>query len=393
LQNERSRRGLTIDQVSTALRIRPAILESLEASDFEHMPLKGHARNMVSSYARYLGLNSVELTEQFLHEYHEYENDQALANSAYRNKSNDRADDFFPSGSGTPSRRTVQSSRNTAAQTRSQGARSMWDKPIPNSQLGGGYDSRSRTAQRMAAGSARRGANGGVGASVGGGRSSGRGGQGSSRGGGYSSGGGGILEFIRSLFGALTSSPIAAIATLIVILILLLVLWAVISNSCSARDEGMVEVTGGAVVNETTSSLSEITLPTTTDTSLLPDTTYGPFTLYLEPEPGSGPWTEVEVDGINVYNGGVTDSMEWEVNSSCKVSTAQPSNLHVYRGENEVELTQDEDNSAMYSASMEVVERPVNDKTTNTPVEGGETGSTGSTGTSAGATGSTGSTQ
>jgi cytoskeletal protein RodZ len=73
---------LSFDQVHSQLRITPAILESLERADFYHMPLKGHARNMVSSYARFLGLDPNELTKQFLKEYHDFENHMARQNGA-----------------------------------------------------------------------------------------------------------------------------------------------------------------------------------------------------------------------------------------------------------------------------------------------------------------------
>jgi transcriptional regulator with XRE-family HTH domain len=139
LAEARRRRGLSLEQVHIQLRISPKTIESLEAADFYHMPLKGHARNMVSAYARFLGLDSTDLTKQFLDEYHDFENRDARVHSSAVDLpgiNSGRFDSYTPSTS---------RSRDTKG---SQGVRSMWDKPIPSSELNHGYDSRSSSVQR-----------------------------------------------------------------------------------------------------------------------------------------------------------------------------------------------------------------------------------------------------
>jgi hypothetical protein len=73
LAEARRIKGETIEEVSDRLRIRPSIIQALETNNFPYMPHKGYTRNMVSSYARYLGLDSTRITEQFLREFHRYE--------------------------------------------------------------------------------------------------------------------------------------------------------------------------------------------------------------------------------------------------------------------------------------------------------------------------------
>ncbi len=70
----RRRAGLTLQQVSDAIRIRTHVLRALEMSDFENMPAKAFARSQVSAYARFLGLDPAEMTSQFLKKYNEFEN-------------------------------------------------------------------------------------------------------------------------------------------------------------------------------------------------------------------------------------------------------------------------------------------------------------------------------
>ena len=54
------------------LRMRESVLEAFEAGDFDHLPALGYAQGMVSSYARYLGLDSREISELYEREHAEY---------------------------------------------------------------------------------------------------------------------------------------------------------------------------------------------------------------------------------------------------------------------------------------------------------------------------------
>lgn len=68
LRNARMRQGYDINTVARRLRIRPDVIQSIEDSDFDRMPPRGYARNMINSYAHLLGLNSSQITRQYLDE-------------------------------------------------------------------------------------------------------------------------------------------------------------------------------------------------------------------------------------------------------------------------------------------------------------------------------------
>lgn len=65
--------GLTVQQVSDALRIRNDIVRAIEMEDFSSMPAKAFSRNQVSAYARYLGLDSGAIVRDFLDAYSDFE--------------------------------------------------------------------------------------------------------------------------------------------------------------------------------------------------------------------------------------------------------------------------------------------------------------------------------
>ena len=77
LANARRGAGLSIQQVSDALRIRNDIIRSIEMQDFAHMPAKAFSRNQVSAYARYLGLDPNAITRSFLAAYSNFEHEAA----------------------------------------------------------------------------------------------------------------------------------------------------------------------------------------------------------------------------------------------------------------------------------------------------------------------------
>ena len=55
LLTRRRERGMSIQQVSNAIKIRPQIIEYFETGNFASMPPRGYAQGMISSYARFLG--------------------------------------------------------------------------------------------------------------------------------------------------------------------------------------------------------------------------------------------------------------------------------------------------------------------------------------------------
>ncbi|MGN0037713.1 MAG: helix-turn-helix domain-containing protein [Coriobacteriales bacterium] len=57
LRERRQALGLSIEQVARTTNIRPRLLETFEASDYDKYPPKGYASGMLSSYARALGMD------------------------------------------------------------------------------------------------------------------------------------------------------------------------------------------------------------------------------------------------------------------------------------------------------------------------------------------------
>lgn len=74
LFTRRQQLGLTTSQASRILRLREDVLIAFEKGDFEKMPQSGYAQGMLSSYARYLGLNPRQVTDLFQEELHEHVN-------------------------------------------------------------------------------------------------------------------------------------------------------------------------------------------------------------------------------------------------------------------------------------------------------------------------------
>ena len=73
LASRRRELGLTTAQASRVLKLREDVLLAFENGDFEHMPQSGYAQGMLSSYARYLGLNAREIVDLFTEELYEHQ--------------------------------------------------------------------------------------------------------------------------------------------------------------------------------------------------------------------------------------------------------------------------------------------------------------------------------
>lgn len=65
--------GMSVQQVANIIKIRPQIIEYFETGDFARMPPRGYAQGMVSSYARYLGLNPREVVDAYFDDLAEFE--------------------------------------------------------------------------------------------------------------------------------------------------------------------------------------------------------------------------------------------------------------------------------------------------------------------------------
>ena len=72
LSERRKQLRLSIPQAAKVLRMRESVLEAFEEGDFAHLPALGYAQGMISSYARYLGLDSRQVAELYEREHAEY---------------------------------------------------------------------------------------------------------------------------------------------------------------------------------------------------------------------------------------------------------------------------------------------------------------------------------
>lgn len=73
LLEQRRRMGLSIQQVANTIKIRPQIIEFFENGNFASMPPRGYAQGMISSYARFLGLNPREVVNAYFDDLMAYE--------------------------------------------------------------------------------------------------------------------------------------------------------------------------------------------------------------------------------------------------------------------------------------------------------------------------------
>jgi hypothetical protein len=341
------------------------------------MPLKGHARNMVSAYARYLGLNPEEVTKQFLSEYREFEGRETRHSSA-------------PLGSAAASVGHFEAQpippSYTGKRAESQGVRSMWNKPIPRSELSRSRDSRSQAARRVAEASSRQRPRASIerpsGSRPSGSRSSGSRRQTSDS---YTP----RQSLPTRIAGSLFGNPVVLITVLVLILVALLIVWAMAANSCKKQgEERNITASGGAVVNEegvtggadaTTGTGEAGETGETNGTSATgsgegDDARYGAFELVVEQVPGSSPWVRVTVDGQNVYEGTLSEKLSWQVTASSTVLTAQPDNVKVTRNGEAASFAGNDEGT--YSVTLTVEERPADAAGTTDA-----TGATGTTGT------------
>ncbi|MCL1798483.1 MAG: helix-turn-helix domain-containing protein [Eggerthellaceae bacterium] len=109
LRKERERQGYDLLAVARRLRIRPDVLRAIESSDFEAMPPRGYARNMVNAYARFLGLNPTEVTRLYL--------DEAYARQVQHARASSQSGAFDPA-TPSPSRAAAPPSRPEGASDR-----------------------------------------------------------------------------------------------------------------------------------------------------------------------------------------------------------------------------------------------------------------------------------
>ena len=115
LRDRRESLGLSIDHMARLTNIRPRLLETFEASEYEKYPPKGYASGMLSSYARALGLDPRPILSGFELELSHY--NQQLEIEAGAHNVREGKDRFgFKRGSNPSARRsaTVRDSKATS---------------------------------------------------------------------------------------------------------------------------------------------------------------------------------------------------------------------------------------------------------------------------------------
>ena len=93
LLNRRRQLGLSIKQASNVLRLKEEVLIAFEEGDFDSIPKSGYAQGMLSSYARYLGLNAKTVVNQFSADLFEHERGSGSHEVRRRNRRTRDADD------------------------------------------------------------------------------------------------------------------------------------------------------------------------------------------------------------------------------------------------------------------------------------------------------------
>lgn len=73
LVNQRQSLDIPLSTAAQVLRIKEVTLDVFERGDFDQMPQSGYAQGMLSSYARYLGLNPNIVTSLYAEDLYEYE--------------------------------------------------------------------------------------------------------------------------------------------------------------------------------------------------------------------------------------------------------------------------------------------------------------------------------
>lgn len=88
LLERRMQLGLSIKQASNVLRLKEEVLIAFEEGDFESIPKSGYAQGMLSSYARYLGLNAKTVVNQFSQDLFEHERGAGSHEARRRSRQN-----------------------------------------------------------------------------------------------------------------------------------------------------------------------------------------------------------------------------------------------------------------------------------------------------------------
>lgn len=69
LKEARLKKGLSLEEVSKATKIKPSFLQALEKGEYENLPSSAYAFGFVSNYASYLGMPKKETLAMFRREF------------------------------------------------------------------------------------------------------------------------------------------------------------------------------------------------------------------------------------------------------------------------------------------------------------------------------------
>lgn len=74
LHDERIQRGLSLDEVTQATKIRPVFIKAIEHGEFHKLPASSYAQGFVVNYAEFLGLSKREALALFRREFDDVKN-------------------------------------------------------------------------------------------------------------------------------------------------------------------------------------------------------------------------------------------------------------------------------------------------------------------------------
>lgn len=86
LYEARKAKGLTLEEVAKATKIRQAFLSAIESGEYDRLPTGTYTQGFVSNYAEYLGLPKREITALFRREYNVEKDFKVLPESLSKQK-------------------------------------------------------------------------------------------------------------------------------------------------------------------------------------------------------------------------------------------------------------------------------------------------------------------
>lgn len=106
LMSRRIELGLSLEQAARDTNIRARMLELLESADFSRYPPRGHAIGMLSSYARFLGMDSAAIVEMFDDEFAQFNEEKESGGAAGASRRGSRSQsDKTPESRSRPANR------------------------------------------------------------------------------------------------------------------------------------------------------------------------------------------------------------------------------------------------------------------------------------------------